>query len=496
MATGMLGLRLVLAAVFAVSGAAKANHRVGTRRAATELGVPGPLAGVAAVGLPVFELAVAILLIPASTARLAGILGAMALLAFSGLLAVNLARGRRPDCNCFGALSNGPISGWSLMRNAALLAAAAAVAASGGGRSLTDFTATQLVVGSALTVLSGVVGAQTWALFLLLRQHGRLLRRVEQLEQRPAVATGQPAPPHQHPQSDGLPVGLDAPSFSLEGLQGATVTLAGLRTGGKPVLLVFSDPGCGPCTTLAPDIARWQREHANRLRVVLVSSGAVDKNRAKAAEHGLADVLLDPNRQVATAYRYNGTPGAVLVDVRGHIASPVTSGGPAITALVERVTRGVPLQLRPAPAAAPAPSPQGLRVGALAPDFRLPTIGGGEVALSESRGRDVVLLFWNPGCGFCQRMLPDVLSWEQRSRASRAPELLVVTTGDAAATAAQGFASTVLLDAAGAVMSSYGAGGTPIAVRVDPDGHVASGLSVGAPAVLALLQDQRVEVSA
>jgi len=35
-----------------------------------------------------------------------------------------------------------------------------------------------------------------------------------------------------------------------------------------------------------------------------------------------------------------------------------------------------------------------LRFGAPAPDFTLPSSGGGEVALSALRGRDVVLAFY------------------------------------------------------------------------------------------------------
>jgi len=503
MGAGILGLRLALAVVFAVSGGAKAANRAGTRQAAADLGVPGRLTGVAAAVLPVIELAVALLLVPASTARPAAAVGAVALVAFTGLVVLNLARGRRPDCHCFGALSTKPISGWSVVRNVGLLAVAVVVAVSDGGRSLAAYTAAQLVVGTVLVVLAGAVAVLTWALFHLLRQHGRLLLRVEELEQRPVGAAPGPAAPaphqHQHPQPDGLPVGSDAPAFSLEGLHGETMTLAALRAAGKPVLLVFSDPACGPCTTLAPDIARWQQEQADRLRVVLVSSGPADKNRAKAAEHGLVDVLLDPDRAVATSFRFNGTPGAVLVDIRGQIASPVVSGGPAITALVERVTKGVPVQLgsgpshlhEPAPQPAP-PAPKGLPVGAPAPEFRLPTVGGGEAALSEFRGGEVVVLFWNPRCGFCERMLPDLLRWEQDDGGPDRPALLVVSTGDEAANAAQGFTSTVLLDAAGSVMSAYGADGTPMAVRLDGDGRVISSLGIGAPGVTALLNGERV----
>jgi peroxiredoxin len=504
MESAILGLRLGLFVVFAVSGAAKAVNRRGTRTAAADLGVPAQFAVVAGVVLPSLELAIAALLLPVATARLAAGIGAATLLVFTVVLGVNLARGRRPACNCFGALSRKPISGRSVARNVLLVAAAVAVALSDGGssvpRSLADASGLELLVGAVLAALTAIVAAQGWAVFHLLRQHGQLLLRVEELEQHPTLeAPARPVPVQA--QVDGLPVGTNAPEFALPGLHGEMMTLAALRATGRPVLLLFSDPGCGPCTTLAPDIARWQREHADVLRVVLVSAGPVDKNRAKAAEHGLAEVLLDPDVAVATAYRFNGTPGAVLVDIRGQIASPVVSGAPAITSLVERLTRRVPVQLSAGASDhnlhhEHVPPLEGLPIGAPAPEFRLPTIGGGEAALSEFRGREIVVLFWNPRCGFCENMLPDLLRWEEGDARPGRPELLVVTSGDEAANAVQGFTSTVLLDAAGSVMASYRAHGTPMAVRVDRNGRINSPLGIGAPGVIALLDSEPVEESA
>jgi peroxiredoxin len=49
-----------------------------------------------------------------------------------------------------------------------------------------------------------------------------------------------------------------------------------------------------------------------------------------------------------------------------------------------------------------------LKVGEPAPELRLPDLTGKLVDLADLRGSKTLVLFWNPGCGFCQRMLDDL----------------------------------------------------------------------------------------
>src|SRR5262245_60381995 len=51
---------------------------------------------------------------------------------------------------------------------------------------------------------------------------------------------------------------------------------------------------------------------------------------------------------------------------------------------------------------------RGLRKGSLAPDFELPDLAGGQHRLSEYRGKDLLLIFFNPKCGFCTKMADDL----------------------------------------------------------------------------------------
>jgi hypothetical protein len=52
-------------------------------------------------------------------------------------------------------------------------------------------------------------------------------------------------------QAEGLPVGSAALEFSLSGVHGETITLEALRSSGKPVMLLFTDPGCSPCNAMS-----------------------------------------------------------------------------------------------------------------------------------------------------------------------------------------------------------------------------------------------------
>ena len=130
---------------------------------------------------------------------------------------------------------------------------------------------------------------------------------------------------------------------------------------------------------------------------------------------------------------------------------------------------------------------EGLPVGADAPAIELPALDGERISLNDL-GREALLLFWNPNCGYCRGMHDDLLAWEQASNGV-APQLVVISSGDAESTRAEGFSSHVLLDEEFAAGSAFGANGTPIAVLVDQDGKMASGVVAGADDVLALARN-------
>ncbi|HEV2122444.1 MAG TPA: redoxin family protein [Chloroflexota bacterium] len=515
MDTVLLLARLLLAAVFIVAGLTKLADLKGSRQAMRDFGVPTSLATPFGIVLPVTEIVVAIALIPRASAWW-GALGALALLLlFVAGIGTNLARGRTPDCHCFGQLHSSP-AGWpTLARNGALAVIAAFVVLQGWGDpgfSAVAWIGNLSTVERAMLVLGlvglGLLAAQSWAITHLLGQHGRLLLRLDSLEERLASGPGVGEPPLVPPptaRQPGLPVGTPAPNFSLSGLHGETLTLGALRAAGKPVLLIFSDPGCGPCNALLPDIGRWQREHGDTITVALISRGTPEANRAKSAEHQLTSVLLQQDREVAEAYEASGTPSAVLVLAGGTIASPLAAGAEAIRALVTR-TLGTPASV-PSPSTAPTvlPVPSGSAngssngtvmaaapvapaqpgIGDPAPDLSFPDLDGKRVSFADFRGKSTIVLFWDPGCGFCSRMLDDLKTWEAESLPG-APTLLVVSKGDVETNRAMGLKSTVVLDGGFTAGNAFGTNGTPTAVLLDADGRVASPIVAGAQEVMAL----------
>ncbi|MDQ6834257.1 MAG: TlpA family protein disulfide reductase, partial [Chloroflexota bacterium] len=132
-----------------------------------------------------------------------------------------------------------------------------------------------------------------------------------------------------------------------------------------------------------------------------------------------------------------------------------------------------------------AAGPVAVGIGERAPTIRLPNLAGKTITLDSFRGSDTLVLFWNPGCGFCSGMLDDLKAWEARAPKG-APKMLVVSTGDVEANRSMGLRATVVLDPNFSVGSSFGVTGTPSAIRVDAKGTIASPIAVGKDAVLAL----------
>lgn len=493
----ILGLQVALSLILAIAGIAKLADLAGSRKAVREFGIPERFAPALGILLPIAELLLAVAIIPGASARWAALVAAGLFVVFTGVISANLLRGNQPDCHCFGQLHSSP-AGWpTVVRNVALALGAGLVAWQGGQSlpaRLSNVTARDwalLLIGGAVL---GVMLAQAWLMVNLWQQNGRLLVRVEALEQ--ASSNAVDAVPGSL--ASGASVRRAAPEFDLPNIHGGRTSLTSLRQQGNPVLLIFSDPNCDPCNQLLPEIGAWHREHEH-LQIAVISRGDPEANRVKIAEYGISTVAIQKDREVAQAFGANGTPSAVLILPDGTIREPVATGADAIRALVGRVAEKkppvIPLrQIDNANGTPPTPVHHAAKqpgIGDPAPAVALPALDGSTVSLDDFRGRDTVVLFWNPGCGFCRRMLPELKRWEQ-AKTDAAPDLLVVSAGSIEANNEMGLRSTVVIDQGFSTGRLFGASGTPSAVLVDVEGSVASSIVVGAEAALTLLTIPRI----
>ena len=445
------------------AGVAKLIDRAGTRDGVVEFGVDRRIAGAVAGALPVLEIAIGVALVPNVTARFGALGAALLLVVFTVAITRSLARGHAPDCHCFGQVHSRPVGWGTVARNVALLACAAFVAVAGwnnAGLSATGWVRRAsfpwIVAAAAGVVIVALIAFLLWL----------------SSPTAPADPTDPTDPADAGAPRFGLPLGVPAPDFELDGIGGRRWSLSSLLAEARPVLLVFTAAGCVPCEGLLPELAGWQREYRDRLTIALIARGERNRNERTAREYGLDLMLLGERGEAAAdAYKAHGTPMAVLVAPDATIASQTVAGTGAIETLIARVIRPVPDTTA--------------RIGEPAPVLILDDLAGNPVPLADLYGEPIVALFWSPTCAYSRQMLPILHAFEQRPPPA-APRVVVISGGDPERLREQAIRSTVLLDPEGHAMRAFEAPGTPMAILVD-NGRIASDIHAGAGAVLELI---------
>jgi peroxiredoxin len=349
-----------------------------------------------------------------------------------------------------------------------------------------------------------LVGLSWWLGFQFLRQMGRVLLRLDALEQqlRQLQLQGLPsAPPPAPPPPPGLAVGAEAPAFELPSLAGERLGLSQYR--GRKVLLVFFNPQCGFCTQMVPALAALPVDGRDgRPLPLVVTTGNVDENRRLFEKAGIkCPVLVQEQMTIASRYQVNGTPIGYLIDEKGAIASAQAVGAEALLALAGPPGSAVKGQ-EPDPASHAAHANgkanlglensrinrSGLKAGTPAPDFRLPRLTGGESGLRDWRGRRVLLVFSDPQCGPCDQLAPQL---EQHHRLRKDILILMVSRREPEANrdkaAKLGLTFPIVLQEQWEISKLYGMFATPIGYLINEEGILASDVAVGVEPILALL---------
>ena len=359
----LLVARLLLAAVFLLAGMAKLSDPQGTIQGLHDFGLPWRLAQALSLVLSLGEILVAVALIPLASAWY-GACGALGLLLIFVLaIGINLARGRKPDCHCFGQLHSAPVGWPTLVRNGALGALAGWLVYRGAlrvGPSLWQHLSAAGDDERRLFVVAGCV--MCFLFFRAMRQKVRAEPEGatedlfdwdsesdddepapvrEPVRERPAPPPTAPRPSVPRPivPPDGLPIGTPAPEFALPCLTGELRPLQVLREQGKPICLVFSSPFCESCAALVPYVRRWMQEYRESLNFFIISRGTAKDAMAKMKDIDVSRVLLQKDFEVSEIYGCTATPAAVLIGADGMVRSQLVVGRDEIRKLIASVVK-------------------------------------------------------------------------------------------------------------------------------------------------------------
>jgi uncharacterized membrane protein YphA (DoxX/SURF4 family)/thiol-disulfide isomerase/thioredoxin len=331
----LLALRVALALVFVVAGFAKLRDPEGTAGMLAGFGVPARLTALSARLLPLSELVVAALLGLNMTVGVGAATSTVLLSLFTAAMVANLVMGRKVSCRCFGQAAPADVGPVTLVRNGVLIALSLCVLIA--TRPWTQDDALAWIASNGLALGLGVLvlaayGGLAFALYEIIAQQGRILLRLETIEAALGVAANAP---HAEAQPAGLPVGAKAPELLLTSLDGGVHALVDFARE-RPHLLFFMNPSCGPCHALMPDVLTWNKLLGGAVSVQIVSEGTAAENQ-EAFASGADLVVVQEERNASEAYQVYGTPGALLVDAQGTIASHAAMGADAIRALLTAV---------------------------------------------------------------------------------------------------------------------------------------------------------------
>jgi peroxiredoxin len=348
-----LAAKLLLSAIFLVAGLAKLADPKTSVQALRDFGAPRFVQPFGVLLAPL-ELAVAVGLLFTRSASYAawGALGLLVL--FIGGIAINLARGRQPDCHCFGQVHVRPISSWTLFRNGVLATCAAWLIARDPTRVSTDLwvflgslhsrgrrvamVVAALIVFAALSALQraepdATPDAEPESIDETLSPLSRDVATPSGVREYATMTGAADATPQRVLPGIGLPVGTPAPGFVLSDRDGQLHSLDSLRASGKPVLIVFSNPHCMACQKLAPKLPALA-ERASALQIVLISRHGVPSELEHVDGRGALLILLQHDGEVSEAYDSVSTPAAVIVGSDGVIQSRLAIGASEIEQLL------------------------------------------------------------------------------------------------------------------------------------------------------------------
>jgi peroxiredoxin len=309
------------------------------------------------------------------------------------------------------------------------------------------------VLGTGLTLLTILSIGLTFLLYQLVKQQGRLLLRLDQVERRlgmdPSESIDRESIRLQARASSGLPVGTRLPAFE--------------EFRGRKVLLVNWSARCGYCDLIAPDLEALEPD-LEKVGVRLI----------------LQETPIE-------AFDGLGTPVAYLVDEEGRTAHPLAIGADQVLDLAREAAPKA--ALKKLPLSASRIERDGLKPGTPAPVFTLPDIHGGTVSLDQYRGRKTLLVFSDPHCGPCEQLAPELRRLHDQHR-SNGLSVMMIGRGDPEENRRKaeeyGLEFPIILQRKWEVSRQYGIFATPVGFLIDENGKITREVARGTEEILAL----------
>jgi peroxiredoxin len=123
--------------------------------------------------------------------------------------------------------------------------------------------------------------------------------------------------------------GFQAPSFSLETIDGFTINLDDYR--GQPVLINFWASWCPPCRAEMPDFqAAWEEYQDSNLIIIAVNATHQDSLadvQDFISQNGLDfPIPLDKNGQISAIYQIHSLPTTFFINQEGIITKALIGG--------------------------------------------------------------------------------------------------------------------------------------------------------------------------
>ena len=340
--------------------------------------------------------------------------------------------------------------------------------------------------------MEGAILISLYSIFYqLLRQQGRILLRLDDLEQSATRGLGTVAESAEL-QPIGLSVGAPFPAFRYPDVAGRIFGLQDFA--GKRALLVHWSAECGFCAAIGKELVVLEDAFTKaKAQLILLSrnDGSASRKQAEQLKLKSPILLAKDGSEALELFDDFGTPAAYLLDEQGRVARPLVVGSGEVLTLARQLAAGTERKRLPGERALAESriERKGLKGGTPAPGFRLPDLSGRTVSLEEYRGRKLLLVFTDPHCGPCDQIASE-LARLHREHQANVLQVLMVGRGEAEENRKEarqnGFDFPVVLQKKWELSKQYGIFATPVAFLINEEGIIARDVATGADAILEL----------